>query len=118
MRHIERIDVFLAELGKKWKEQGADLRFTQFLFNNGITDTCSQYYLEEPEVLEMFGVNPYSRDFVFWGTYGKDGKGPVKRILIKDLETDHIEAILKTQKQLNDKMRKLFEDELVLRKKV
>ena len=32
-----------------------------------------------------------------WGTYGKDGKGPLKYILLKDAKKEHLEAILKTE---------------------
>lgn len=32
-----------------------------------------------------------------WGTYGKDGKGPLKIKKLKNLKTDHLQAILRTQ---------------------
>lgn len=31
---------------------------------------------------------------LLWGTLGKDGKGPLKYIFLKDCETDHLESIL------------------------
>lgn len=37
------------------------------------------------------------RNTFTWGSFGKDGKGPKKQIKLKDLDTDHIEAILETQ---------------------
>ena len=37
---------------------------------------------------------------LLWGTYGKDGKQPLKFITIESMESSHIEAILKTQKIL------------------
>jgi hypothetical protein len=46
-----------------------------------------------------------------WGTRGKDGKQPLKFVVLKDMTTDHIEAILETQ-SLPDYMRKIFLDEL------
>jgi len=33
-------------------------------------------------------------DELLWGTYGKDGKSPLKWKFIKDLELDHLEAII------------------------
>ncbi|KAI8920302.1 hypothetical protein DFJ77DRAFT_437945 [Powellomyces hirtus] len=36
---------------------------------------------------------------LLWGSYGKDGKGPLKRRPLKELETSHLEAILRTQTQ-------------------
>ena len=37
------------------------------------------------------------REFLTWGSYGKDGKQPRKEIPIKDLSDLHISNILKTQ---------------------
>ena len=37
------------------------------------------------------------RETFTWGSYGKNGKGPKKQILLKDLEEDHLKNILKTQ---------------------
>lgn len=37
------------------------------------------------------------REFMLWGTYGKDGKQPLKWVLFKDMANEHIENILKTQ---------------------
>lgn len=34
---------------------------------------------------------------LLWGSYGKDGSGPLVRRPIIDLDTDHLEAILRTQ---------------------
>lgn len=35
------------------------------------------------------------RENLTWGSYGKEGNSPLKRIKIKDMETDHIEAVLR-----------------------
>jgi hypothetical protein len=40
------------------------------------------------------------REFFRWGSWGKDGKGPFKRIPLKDLTDEHIAAILETQEQI------------------
>jgi hypothetical protein len=50
-----------------------------------------------------------------WGTRGKDGKSPLTFKLLKDLDNDHIMAILETQTQIADWTRKLFVDELSYR---
>lgn len=50
--------------------------------------------------------------YMFWGTYGKDGKQPLQYKALKDLDTDHIEAIIRTQKQLPQWRIKLFNKEL------
>jgi len=38
------------------------------------------------------------REYVTWGTYGKNGDEPFRRVKLKDMETDHIKACLKTQR--------------------
>ena len=37
------------------------------------------------------------RETFTWKSYGKSGKEPAKNILLKDIEEDHIKAILETQ---------------------
>jgi len=50
-----------------------------------------------------------------WGTYGKKGDQPLKRVSLKDLELDHINNILETQTQLSSSIRSLFQQELEFR---
>lgn len=49
------------------------------------------------------------KERLLWGTYGKDGKGPLKQVPLIKLETDHIEAILETQKNIPPHYRRLLE---------
>ena len=56
------------------------------------------------------------REYVTWGTYGKSGREKLKRVLIKDLTTEHIEAILETQLGLSEVLKSIFEMELEYRK--
>ena len=58
------------------------------------------------------------RDSFYWGTYGKNGDNPVKYVLLKNLETDHIEAIIETQWHLPEHIRDMFIDEIEFRKGV
>ena len=55
------------------------------------------------------------RSAVRWGTRGKDGRQPLVYKLLKDLDSDHIEAILKTQHQISDFYREIFKEELKYR---
>lgn len=57
------------------------------------------------------------REFFVWGTYGKEGKDPLKYVALKDLEVDHINAIVETQHQIPSYIRALFETELEYRSK-
>jgi len=55
------------------------------------------------------------REAFSWGTRGVRGNQPVQYKPIKDLTSDHIAAILKTQYQIPDVVRKVFTDELKFR---
>lgn len=56
------------------------------------------------------------RRYFCWGTYGKDGKSELFWIKLGIMDTEHIEAILKTQ-HLQDYIKKIFLDELEYRNK-
>lgn len=56
------------------------------------------------------------REAFVWGTYGPTGRDPLKRVPLKDLDTDHIIAILETQHQIPLHIRTLFETELSYRR--
>jgi len=115
MRNPERIDNFLRLLGEEWKKQGTDLRFTQFMFNSGFDINNdlngSLYYWEEDEILQFFpDINPI--EYLYWGTQGKDGKQPLTFVLIKDLATDHLRAILANVSQIGDLHKETIINEL------
>jgi len=55
------------------------------------------------------------RSALHWGTRGKDNKQPLTYKPIKDLDSDHIEAILRTQTQLSEFYKGVFKDELKYR---
>lgn len=115
MRPEERIDNFLRILGEEWKRQGVDLRFTQFLINNGIEDLGILYNFEENEFIETAFPHIPPREYMFWGTRGISGDQPLTYIVVKDLETDHIQAILANIKVMWPEIRACLENELKLR---
>lgn len=53
---------------------------------------------------------------MFWGSYGKDGKGPLRQIAIKDMETEHIMACLDEIPMMADSHKKEMKAELKRRK--
>lgn len=55
------------------------------------------------------------RENLMWGTYGPNGDQPLKYVALKDLETDHLEAILREQVNLRLFYRRAMEHELKLR---
>ena len=108
----------LKEITNYWNEN-SDQRFGQVLINLGlIADTLITWNDEELNILLDQGCKP--RNVILWGrNFNKAGERLPKTewILIKNLETDHIEAILKTQfLNLNADYIKIFKDELKLRK--
>jgi len=56
-----------------------------------------------------------ARELITWGTYGKDGNSPYKRVSLSQMTTGHIKAILETQKQISEELRKYFNIELEYR---
>lgn len=58
------------------------------------------------------------RSHFHWGSYGKDGKQPLSYKPLKELDSDHIEAIIETQKQLPDYILGVFKKELEYRKEL
>jgi hypothetical protein len=55
------------------------------------------------------------RNLVSWGTYGKDGKDALKQVVLADMDTDHIQAVLDTQEYMDPILREAFEMELIYR---
>lgn len=149
MKPKERIPIFLnllnwEKLSKRWDlpknlesflkghlkqdnlleywQDNPDQRFGQMLINQGILQDNLRIWIdEEIDILKDQGINP--RDFLLWGsTYDKDKNllDEVKYRLIKDLETNHIENILKdferSKAKLSPLFQETFEKELEMRK--
>ena len=108
----DKFEEVLKNLEAEWVKF-PDLRFTQLLVNTGLIPNVpgTWYYLEEED---FFPEN--SNKLIFWGTYGKDGKSPLKRIPIESMETEHILACLKTQKHMSSSCRNTMMVELKNRK--
>lgn len=53
------------------------------------TGLYEEWSLEDTDPLETI------KEKLVWGTYGKDGKGPFKYVLVKNCENDHLKMILK-----------------------
>ena len=66
------------------------------------------------EELSVFLSDPIEeiRAAFHWGTRGKDGKQPLSWVALKDLDTDHIQAILDTQTHISDWVKNIMSVEL------
>jgi hypothetical protein len=66
----------------------------------------------------VYSDDPFDlvREYLAWGTYGKDGKQPFKRVMLSEMTNAHIEAVLETQAQVPVWRRALMIEELSYRK--
>ena len=104
------------EIKKFWLDN-PDLRLMQVLINTGLLPNAPGFYYYEEEVdycLKKGYLQP--RQILFWGSYGKEGKGPYQQILIKNMTTEHLKACLETQVYMNTLYRETMISELKLRK--
>ena len=72
----------------------------------------------DEELLTIYTDYPHEviRLHAKWGTYGKQGNQPLKYVAIADMETEHLQACLDTQKEtMNPAMYKVMQDELEYR---
>jgi hypothetical protein len=108
---------------KKFWHADHDLRLSQVLINMGFIENYPGiwYYEEDNEALISAGCEP--REVLFWGQcYDKDMKRlpETNWILIKDMTTDHIRAVISYMEERNRVLSPLyqqaFENELNLRK--
>ena len=52
------------------------------------------------------------REYLRWGTRGKDDKNELKYVFLKDMDSCHIQAILDSQPQISETYRNAFQSEL------
>ena len=86
----------------------------EYMVDGGTDYLRRNVYEDAPyEELSVYADAPHTviREVFKWGTRGKDGKQPLKFVVLKDMTTEHIEAILETQ-NLPGYIRKIFLDEL------
>ena len=73
-------------------------------------DNCTETSLNDEDSFEKI------RNNFEWGSRGVDGNEPLRYVKLKDMETNHIKAILDTQKQQPFEIRLVFLKELLNRK--
>lgn len=99
----KRVEALPKEEALKAIEEGRD----PFVVHKGYTDLS--IYGDESS---PFG---FVRRNMTWGTRGVTGSEPLRLVILCDMETDHIEAILNTQ-AIGPQYRSWFEQELQWRK--
>lgn len=70
-----------------------------------------------PEVIIVTTESPFEeiREWFSWGTRGKTGKDPLKYVKLKNLEYEHIKAIIETQNHISDEINGVFKKEIAFR---
>jgi hypothetical protein len=90
-----------------------------YMVDGGIEYLRRTIIAEAPaEELSVYTDDPFAliRRAFHWGTRGKDGKESLKWKPLLELDTDHIEAIIETQKQVPEHLLNIFKQELEWRK--
>ena len=77
---------------------------------------CSAYGDEEMFTLMSDDSHEVIREVVTWGTYGREGDQLITHVLIADMDTEHLQACLDTQKAtMRPALYKVMQDELEYR---
>jgi len=74
----------------------------------GDFNTCTDISLYSDDPIEL------TREKVTWGTYGKDGKGPLTWVLVKDMDTEHLKAVIEYP-GVNPGIQEVMQKELIFR---
>lgn len=71
-----------------------------------------------PQELSVYSTDPHEviREAFAWGSRGVNGDQPVMYLTLNVMATEHIQAILDTQRHITTAIRKVFQDELEYRK--
>ena len=95
-----------------------DANGKEYMVDGGLDYLRRNVHDDEPyEEWSVYDDDPHEfiRGVFKWGTRGKDGNQPLTYVSLKDLTTEHIEAILDTQTHIRDYIRQIFLDELSFR---
>ena len=95
-----------------------DVNGKLYMIDGGVQYIRRTWYEDDNgEDLSVYTDDPHAkiRDFFRWGTYGKEGKGPLVWSKLKHLSTDHIQKIL-DEGYAKHHLVKVFTDELEFRK--
>ncbi len=101
---------------KKLHNEYPDLRFSQILQHMGLYKEGFWYHIEDEAVLMSLGVEP--REVLYWGNNYSKNNNRLKKtnwMLIKDMDTEHIKAVLSNNFTHNVTYMKCFINELKLR---
>lgn len=98
---------FTNEQLEDWKKS-PDLRLAQYLINNNLVQEDRDIYNFQDECwVTMEKLWFKRRDFAMRGWYGKDWKWELEYKIIKDMDDEHIENIIKHMEEKNEQVNHL-----------
>ena len=95
-----------------------DKNGNEYMVDGGLEYTRRNFYADAPyEELSVYTTDGHDRvrEAVKWGTYGINGDQPLTRILLKDMNTGHIQACLENVPRMPPAYKDAFSEELKLR---
>jgi hypothetical protein len=94
-----------------------DANGEEYMLDGGMDYIRTNVNIVAGEYLTVYTDDEHSviREAFTWGTRGPSGDQPIRRIYLKDMDIDHINAILETQIHIPDWVRTIFENELEYR---
>jgi len=90
----------------------------EYMVDGGLEYTRRNVHADAPyEELSVYTTDGHDRvrEAVKWGTYGINGDQPLTHILLKDMNTEHIEACLENVPSMHPAYKESFKEELKLR---
>ena len=92
-----------------------DANGNNYMIDGGLS-YCRRSCHGDEENLCLYDDEPHAvqRKVLTWGSYGKDGDQPLKRIPVAEMETDHIKAVIAECRPAHVFMN-CFEEELEMR---
>jgi len=90
----------------------------EYMVDGGLEYTRRNFHADAPyEELSVYTTDGHDRvrEAVRWGTYGINGDQPLTHILLKDMNTEHIEACLENVPSMHPAYKESFKEELKLR---
>lgn len=78
-----------------------------YMLDGGYDYIRTSVNIQKPEELFLYSDSPHEelREVISRGSRGEDGKQPLKYIKLKDIDDEHLEALIKYEQELRPKNR-------------
>jgi len=88
----------------------------EYMLDGGIEYVRASAWGDE-EFLTVTTDDPHNdvRDALTWGTYGKKGDQPLSYVKLKNMDTEHIQSIIETQRNIYPQFKEAMINELEFR---